>query len=117
MLDGEAFEERSAALLADYGFRTVARRYRTRLGEIDIIACNGQQLLFVEVRARCSRHHGGAAASVDRKKQGKLRRCAAQFLSQHPQWRHLPCRFDVVAWERSTVGSMEAHWIPGAFLG
>jgi putative endonuclease len=99
MLDGDDFEARSAALLESHGLRVIARQYRCRVGEIDLIAVDRQRLLFVEVRARSRRSHGGAAASVDRRKQCKLARCAAFFLSQHPQWSHLPCRFDVIAWE------------------
>lgn len=104
MLDGEDYEARSAALLESYGFRIIARRYRCRVGEIDLIASDDHRLLFVEVRARRSRSHGGAAASVTRAKQCKLARCAALFLSRHPQWRHLPCRFDVIAWEGPSAG-------------
>ena len=99
MLDGDNFEARSAALLESHGLRIIARQYRCRGGEIDLIAVDRERLLFVEVRARSRRSHGGAAASVDRRKQCKLARCAAFFLSQHPQWKHLPCRFDVIAWE------------------
>jgi putative endonuclease len=116
-LDGEAYEARSADLLTTYGFTVIARRYRCRAGEIDLIAVNAHQLLLVEVRARRSRSHGGAAASVDRKKQCKLMRCAAFFLRRNPQWQHLPCRFDVVAWEPGNrAGVLTARWIPGAFL-
>lgn len=117
MLDGEDYESRSAALLEHYGFRIIARRYRCRVGEIDLVAHDEQQLIFVEVRARRHSSHGGAAASVDKRKQCKLIRCAALFLSRHPQWKTLPCRFDVITWEpRESGGLCEARWIPSAFL-
>lgn len=115
MLDGEYFEGRSATLLEEYGYRILARRYRCRGGEIDLVAHNLHQLVFVEVRARRSRRFGGAAASVSRAKQGKLARCAALFRGRHPQWQHLPCRFDVIAWDRRENGCCEAQWIAGAF--
>lgn len=115
-LCGEYYETRSADLLASYGYRILARRFRSRFGEIDLIAEDGMQLLFVEVRARRSRSHGGALASVDRRKQCKLLQCSAFFLNQHPQWKALPCRFDVIAWEpRDERDLLEAHWIPAAF--
>ena len=118
MLDGSLFEQRSARLLEQYGLRVVARSYRCRRGEIDLIAVDEHHLLFVEVRARKRYTHGGAAASVDYRKQCKLRKCAAFFLQQHPQYQHLPCRFDVIAWEPSlSKGKMEARWIPAAFMG
>lgn len=117
MLDGAQFEQRSAQLLQQYGLRVIARGYRCRAGEIDLIALDDHRLLFVEVRARRSLTHGGAAASVDHRKQGKLSRCAAFFLQQHPQYQHLPCRFDVIAWEPVLgEGKMEANWIPAAFM-
>ncbi|GAB5414741.1 MAG: YraN family protein [Congregibacter sp.] len=118
MLDGYAYETRSEQLLEDYGFRIVARRYRCKAGEVDLIAHDGQCLVFVEVRARCSRSHGGAAASVDRRKQLKINRCAAFFLRQNPAWSNYPARFDVIAWEPSALsGKIEARWIQSAFLG
>jgi putative endonuclease len=117
MLDGEDYEKRSALLLENAGYRIVARRYRCRSGELDLVAENGRQLLFVEVRARARRSHGGAAASVDRKKQCKLTRCASLFLNRHPQWKILPCRFDVIAWEPRAAGrTVTARWIRAAFL-
>jgi len=115
MLDGEYFEARSARLLEEYGYRILARRYRCRGGEIDLVARDPHQLVFVEVRARRSVRFGGAAASVSRRKQSKLTRCAALFRSRHPQWQHLPCRFDVIAWQGDGRGACEAQWIPGAF--
>ncbi|MEL7045054.1 MAG: YraN family protein [Pseudomonadota bacterium] len=115
MLNGESFEARAAELLEARGLRIIARRYRCRLGEIDLVALDDQRLVFVEVRARRHASHGGAAASVDRRKQCKLARCAAHFLRSQPQWRNLSCRFDVVAWQATTDGCMEARWLKSAF--
>ncbi|MEM1188736.1 MAG: YraN family protein [Pseudomonadota bacterium] len=115
MLNGESFEERAAALLEARGLKIIARRYRCRLGEIDLVALDDQCLVFVEVRARRHATHGGAAASVDRRKQCKLARCAAHFLRRHPQWRHQCCRFDVIAWQAKTDGSMAPQWLKSAF--
>jgi putative endonuclease len=117
MLDGVDFEARSAALLRDFGLRIVARNYRCRAGEIDLVATDEHRLVFVEVRARSRRSHGGAAASVDHRKQCKIAKCAALFLTRHPEWRHLPCRFDVIAWEPGvTHDGFEARWLQAAFL-
>ena len=117
MLDGDDFEARSAALLEARGLRILARNFRCRRGEIDLIATDGELLIFVEVRARRSLAFGGAAASVDRKKQCKIARCANYFLSRHAQWRHLPCRFDVIAWEPAEprTTTLVPRWLPGAF--
>lgn len=136
-LDGDDFEERSATLLQNYGLQIVARQYRCKAGEIDLIACDEHSLVFVEVRARRHRTHGGAAASVNRAKQCRIARCASHFLNRYPRWRHLPCRFDVVTWEpkrspgqakgqsarlpleqRSAPSTLvlEAQWIQAAFI-
>jgi putative endonuclease len=119
VLNGDDFETRSAALLETYGLRILSRQYRCKVGEIDLIAFDEHRLLFVEVRARSHRSYGGAAASVNRAKQCRISRCAAYFLNQHPQWRHLPCRFDVIAWEprdRDAAKGLEARWIQAAFI-
>jgi len=115
MLDGAEFETRSAALLRGAGLRIIARNFRCRRGEIDLVATDGQRLIFAEVRARASGAYGGAAASVDAKKQCKIRRCAESFMSRHREWGHLPCRFDVIAWERSASSGATPRWIRGAF--
>lgn len=117
MLDGDDFEARSAELLENYGLQIIARQYRCKAGEIDLIAFDEHRLLFVEVRARQHRSHGGAAASVNRAKQCRISRCAAYFLNQHPRWSRLPCRFDVIAWEPGhTNRGLEARWIQAAFI-
>ena len=116
MLDGEDFEARSADLLELQGLQVLQRRFRSRAGEIDLIALDGDCLVFIEVRARRSRRFGGAMASVDRKKQCKIAKCAAYYLSRHPQWRSLACRFDVIAWEGDQdTQRVRPHWIRGAF--
>ncbi|MFK7829174.1 MAG: YraN family protein [Congregibacter sp.] len=117
MLNGNDFEARSERLLRDYGFTIITRQYRCKAGEIDLIAHNEHQLLFVEVRARSSLRYGGAAASVNRAKQCKLAKCAALFLKRNPCWRQLPCRFDVISWEPGPDSpAVQARWIQAAFL-
>lgn len=117
MLDGYSYETKSERLLQDYGLHIIARRYRCKAGEIDLIAHDDHCLVFAEVRARRSLNYGGAAASVDRRKREKITRCAKVFLAKNPAWRQLPARFDVIAWEPSTVsGKIEGRWIQAAFL-
>ena len=67
-LAGDGAEEQAARHLAEHGLAIVARNYRTRLGEIDLVAREGETLVFVEVRQRASAHFGGAAASIDHRK-------------------------------------------------
>lgn len=105
---GGAAETRAARFLASAGLVIVARNYRTRLGEIDLVARDGATLVFVEVRMRSSAGFGGAAGSIGSRKQARLVAAARQFLTR---FRHQPpCRFDVV-----TLEGDEAKWMRAAF--
>lgn len=105
---GRRAEEEAAALLAAKGMTVLERNFRARGGEIDIIARDRDELVFVEVRARAGAAYGGAAASVGGAKRRRLVRAARLWL-QARGWTG-PCRFDVVAWE----GGRPEH-IPAAF--
>ena len=113
---GDDYEVVAARWLQDRGMRVLARNFRARTGEIDIIARDGQSLVFIEVRARSNPHFAGAAASVDRRKQARILRTAELFMQHHPQWADLACRFDVVAFEPPhSAGSPQLRWIRAAF--
>lgn len=105
---GNAAEDRAARFLTDRGLQVVARNYRTRLGEIDLVARDGETLVFVEVRMRASGSFGGALESITPRKQRRIAAAAAQFLGR---LRAPPrCRFDVVALEGD-----ETRWLRAAF--
>ena len=78
------------------GYAIVARRYRTRHGEIDIVADDGDTLVFVEVKARTNDECGLAAEGVTRWKQRQLASMAEEYLARNDVVNR-PCRFDVVA--------------------
>ncbi len=105
---GSAAEEAAANFLARHGLEIVARNYRTRLGEIDLVARDGEVLVFVEVRMRSSAHFGGGAESVSPHKQARLVAAARQYLSRLR--REPPCRFDVI-----TLDSGSPEWLRAAF--
>ena len=107
---GEGAERRAASFLESKGLTIVARNWRGRYGEIDLIAREGGTLVFVEVRSRKSNAFGGAVASIAGAKQQKLTRTALQYLATLK--RTPPCRFDAVllAGEDGPV-----EWIQGAF--
>lgn len=106
-------EARAEAYLGDRGLVTVERNVRFRGGEIDLVMRDGTHWVFVEVRARRDARWGGAAASVDWRKQRRLLLAAQLYLLRRFGQRAWPaCRFDVVAFEAG-----EAHWIRGAFDG
>ena len=93
---GISGENLACAELRRRGYAIVERRYRTRLGEIDIIAKDGNTIVFVEVKARLSDDFGGAAAAVTAWKQRRVARMAMDYLSRH-HLHECPCRFDVIA--------------------
>ncbi len=108
MVAGAAAEQRAEAYLMARGLRLVARNWRARGGEIDLIMRDGATLVFVEVRARAGMAYGGAAASVTSTKQARLVHAARLYLATLGQ---VPaCRFDVVAEEAGRV-----VWLRDAF--
>ncbi len=76
------------------GFQILAAGYRTRFGEIDLIASDGRYLVFVEVKLRSSERFAPGRTAVDRKKQERLRATAGLYLAEHPDYLLQP-RFDV----------------------
>jgi putative endonuclease len=106
---GQSAESRAAAFLQSHGLRLLARNWRCRFGEIDLILQDGATLVFVEVRLRSRSDVGGAAASVTPAKQKKLLAAARQYLSALKTLP--PCRFDVVA----LTGDAAPEWIRNAF--
>jgi putative endonuclease len=113
---GKISEERAARWLQARGLQLLTRNFSARTGEIDIIARDGDCLVFLEVRARSNRAYCSAAASVDHRKQQRLLRTAQLFLQRHPALASLPCRFDVIAFEPpQSAADLEIRWIRGAF--
>ncbi|HJU21217.1 MAG TPA: YraN family protein [Casimicrobiaceae bacterium] len=97
------------ALAADYlmrqGLAIVTRNFRTRAGEIDLIARDGAMLVFVEVRLRRSRSFGGAAESITPRKRARLVAAASGYLAS---LRHEPpCRFDAILMDALDPGAIE----------
>jgi len=93
---GKTGEDLACRELTRRGYAILARRYRRRGGEIDIIARDGPTTVFVEVKARESHEFGEAAEAVTRLKQHRITRLALDYVMRH----HLadcPCRFDVVS--------------------
>ncbi len=108
---GFAAEQVALDYLLSRGLRLVARNFRVRVGELDLVMADGDQLVFVEVRRRASTRFGGAAASVTPAKQRRVRRAAQAFLvAARVEGAWPAARFDVVAIEGARI-----DWIPAAF--
>ena len=108
--NGRHAEDMAAAFLQPRGLELVARNYRCRFGEIDLIARDGKTLVFIEVRMRTSERFGGAAASITAAKRARLLRTARHYLSGkgHPP----ACRFDAL-FVNGADNSIE--WLKNAF--
>ena len=106
--DGTHAERRAAQYLQQQGMKPVAQNYRGRFGEIDLIMRDGATLVFIEVRLRRNANFGGAAASIDARKQQRIIRTAQQYLANLA---HIPpCRFDAVLMDDHGM-----QWLKNAF--
>lgn len=112
---GDGAETLALRFLARRGLKPVARNYRCRLGEIDLIMRDVKCLVFVEVRYRRHNPYTDAALSVDQRKQQKLLRTAAMYVSGR-RFRQPPTmRFDVVGIDRDECGELRVKWVKDAF--
>ena len=105
MKRGVAAEAYAAEFLAARGLALVERNYRCRGGEIDIIARDGDTLVFIEVRLRSRADFGGAAASITAAKRRRLAYAARHYLAG--LGREPPCQFDAVLLEALEPGHIE----------
>src|SRR6516165_775619 len=93
---GRRAEQLAAEFLRAAGCEILQCNFRRRVGELDIVARADGVLVIAEVRTRASTTYGGAAASVDRRKQRRITRAASQLLQQRSDLAQLPVRFDVL---------------------
>ena len=110
---GKRGEDLACEELQRRGYVIVARRFRVRSGELDIVARDGATLVFVEVKARAGREFGSAAEAVTPLKRRRMARLANEYLVRQ----HLPecpCRFDVVS-IHFEAGTTEIEVMQNAF--
>lgn len=108
---GNEGERLAARYLRRQGFRIIARRYRTALGELDLVARDGGCVVFVEVKTRRSEAAGQPFEAVDAFKQAQLTRLALAFLKRYRLLEH-SARFDVVSivWEGNRSEPQIVHY-------
>lgn len=111
---GDLYEQQALAYLKKQGLTLILANFHSRLGEIDLIMLDGQQLVFVEVKARRQNNFGSALEAVTAAKQQKIIRTAQFFLSRHPQYQNHHCRFDVIA--ITINATSEIQWLKNAFM-
>jgi putative endonuclease len=111
---GKTGEDLAVDVLTARGYAILERRYRTRHGEIDIVAEDAGTIVFVEVRARATAEFGRAAETVTDAKKRKVTAMAVEYLARH-RIANRPCRFDVVAIDGATGSSPDITVFPNAF--
>ena len=113
-LFGQEGESAAEQYLRHKGYRIVARNLRSSVGELDLVAEDGQVLVFVEGMARRTDAFGGAIHAVHQRKQEKLIQLAAQYLARH-HLKDRPCRFDVVLLQGTDAVASQIEHIQNAF--
>lgn len=93
---GSKYEQAAGEFLIKKGYRIIAYNYRCKLGEIDIIALDGDELVFVEVKYRASSRYGSPMEAVDYRKQNKIYMVANYYLMEQHISKYTKVRFDVV---------------------
>jgi len=110
---GAAGEEAAEAYLGLSGYRIVARNVRTKVGELDFVALDGETLCFIEIKARATAEFGRAIEAVGPHKQRRLAKAALLFLAKNRSQR--PCRFDVLGLDRGRDGAWSFTLVKNAF--
>ncbi len=111
---GRRAEALALGYLRSQGLRLIARNYRCRAGEADLVMRQSGTLVFVEVRSRASSAFVIAKETVDWRKQQRLVRVAGFFLRERPEFADRPVRFDVVSVTRPNYRA-NLEWIRNAF--
>jgi len=111
---GKDSEQLAVEYLQKNGYMIIQRNYRTRGGEIDIIAKENNTLVFIEVKSRTTTRYGHAIQSLTRQQQKRLSKTALTYLHQH-KMKNQSARFDVVAIQKNEYAGTEIRLIKNAF--
>lgn len=109
--DGDAAEARALSFLQGQGLTLVARNWRCKAGELDLVMRDGDIVVVAEVRLRRRDDYGHPIETVDARKQAKLVRATRLLLARRPELAEEPLRFDIVTLDAD--GSIE--WLKEAF--
>lgn len=112
---GDWAEQLACEHIQQQGWRIIGRNYHCRGGELDIIACHGLILAFIEVKYRRSKAYGGALASITLSKRQRLIKAAQTYLQQQPQFKSHRARFDLVAICGRPEQQLKLQWLPSIF--
>jgi putative endonuclease len=109
---GKYGEDLAARHFVAAGFTMIARNWRCPVGEIDIVARDGEVLVIAEVKTRRSTRYGSPAEAITRHKADKLRELALMWLREHPGGGR-EIRFDVVSVLLPTAGAASLEHLRG----
>lgn len=110
---GEMGEGLAARLLRSKGMKIVGRRIRFARGELDIVAKDGNEWVFVEVKTRSAGVMGDAASAMTRRKAGRMERAVREYVHMHAL-DGAPMRCDLVAVDIDPDGGASVNHYPGA---
>lgn len=112
--EGTWYEDIAANYIRQMGARVIKRNYRTRTGEIDIIARDGDYYCFIEVKYRRDDKCGEPEMAVDFRKQRQISKVSRYFLYSFLKSEDIPIRFDVIAIS-GEQGAVTLKWLKNAF--
>ncbi len=114
-LTGDKGENYACVILKKRGLKILECNFRTSLGEIDIIARDGEIVVFVEVKTRSSKAFGDPQEAVNTHKQKTIRNVALCYLKKHKMLDSVPVRFDCVALFGTDANSFDCEYFENAF--
>lgn len=107
---GTRYEQRACAYIEEEGMEVIETNYRTQLGEIDIIAWDRETLVFLEVKYRKDRSHGGAEFAIPRKKQLTIMKVAKIYIKMNRLPLNGYYRFDAVLIDGEEIRHIKNAW-------
>ena len=112
---GTRWEDVAARYLERHGLAVLARNYRCKLGELDLVCRDDDSLVIVEVRARARTSFAAAIESIGPRKRRRIVQATRHLLLRQSAWSRQPLRFDVVAIDGIDTPSPSIAWIKNAF--
>lgn len=107
---GSRYEYIAASYLEKNGVQVIEQNYQRKTGEIDLIAKDGEYLVFIEVKYRSNEKKGEPLSAVDYRKQRRIYKTAQWYLNENKIGTETPCRFDVIG-----ILGEKITWIRDAF--
>ena len=112
---GAVYEDRAALFLQEKGYQILERNFYTRQGEIDIVAKDGEALVFTEVKYRKKDDYGNPLDCVGYTKQRTICKVSRVYINMNGADFDVPIRYDVIAVNDSGDGTLNVNWLKNAF--